>query len=157
MRSTEFAWAAWGIPLVAVAGSWTAGIVSDRLFAGRRAPVAAALYFVESLIILAAAYYASTVGLATMFLIMISFTANSTHSILGTAAAMDIGGRRLAGTAAGLIDSFQYYGGGLAGIVLGSIIQRFGWQAWFFSMCGFGFIGCLLMLSIFRVTSFRDE
>ena len=51
---------------------------------------------------------------AVVFLVLISFTANSTHSILGSAAPMDIGGRRMAGFASGVIDSFQYFGAALA-------------------------------------------
>ena len=39
------------------------------------------------------------INAAVLFLILISFTANSTHSLLGTAAAMDIGGRKMAGFA----------------------------------------------------------
>jgi len=41
------------------------------------------------------------VNAAVTFLVLIAFTANSTHSILGTAAAMDIGGRKMAGFASG--------------------------------------------------------
>jgi len=47
------------------------------------------------------------------FPVLISFTAHSTHSLHGTASAMDIGGRKMAGFASGLIDSFQYFGGRL--------------------------------------------
>ena len=53
---------------------------------------------------------------------LIAFTANSTHSILGTAAAMDIGGAKMAGFTSGLIDSFQYFGGSLAGFFLGELL-----------------------------------
>jgi OPA family glycerol-3-phosphate transporter-like MFS transporter len=147
LKSNEFAWAAYGIPLVAVLGSFTSGFVSDTLFKGRRAPVAAILYFVETIVILLATR-ASTLTSVTIFLILISFTVNSTHSILGTAAAMDIGGRRMSGTASGVIDSFQYYGGGLAGFFLGWLLERFGWGSWFFSLAGFGIGGGCLMLTI---------
>ena len=49
-----------------------------------------------------------------LFLVLIALTANSTHAIVGTAAPMDIGGRKMAGFASGVIDSFQYYGTALA-------------------------------------------
>src|SRR5207247_1341666 len=90
----------------------------------------------------------SSLMAVSVFLILISFTVNSTHSILGTAAAMDIGGRRMAGTASGVIDSFQYYGGGLAGYFLGWLLEKFGWGSWFLSLAGFGIIGGCLMLTI---------
>jgi len=60
--------------------------------------VALVLYFLETVIILLAAQFHSA-NAAIVFLLLISFTANSTHSILGSAAPMDIGGRRMAGFA----------------------------------------------------------
>jgi sugar phosphate permease len=154
LTSPEFAWAAYGIPLVAVLGALTAGFISDTIFKGRRAPVAAILYFAETVIILLATF-AHSLTAVTIFLILISFTVNSTHSILGTAAAMDIGGRRMAGTASGVIDSFQYFGGGLAGFLLGGMLEKYGWDYWFISLAGFGLIGGCLMLSIARHTHLR--
>ena len=78
---------------------------------------------------------------------LISFTANSTHSILGSAAPMDIGGRRMAGFALGLIDSFQYFGGSLAGWFLGHLLDK-SLGNYFYFLAPFGFIGGLLMLTI---------
>ena len=105
-QSTQFQLLAALIPFVASAGSLISGIISDKMFQGRRAPVAAVLYFLETVIILTAAQFHS-VNAAIFFLVLISLTANSTHSILGTAAAMDIGGAKMAGFASGVIDSFQ--------------------------------------------------
>jgi OPA family glycerol-3-phosphate transporter-like MFS transporter len=88
-ESAQFQLVAFSIPFVASAGSLVSGFISDKVFRGRRAPVAAALYFTEAAIILLAAQFDSA-NAAVVFLILISFTANSTHSILGTAAAMDL-------------------------------------------------------------------
>ena len=146
LESAQFQFLAFLIPLVASAGSLLAGYVSDTIFKGRRAPVAAILYFLETALILLAAQF-HTANAAVLFLILISFTANSTHSILGSAAPMDIGGRRFAGFALGLIDSFQYFGGSLAGYFLGSLLDKeLGY--YFYFMAPFGVIGGLLMLTI---------
>ncbi|MFL6589905.1 MAG: MFS transporter [Chthoniobacterales bacterium] len=134
------------IPLVASLGSLISGYISDLVFNGRRAPVAAGLYFLEAVIILAAAQFTSA-NTAVFFLILISFTANATHSLLGTAAAMDIGGARMVGFASGLIDSFQYFGGSLAGYFLGFLLDK-SWGYYFYFMAPFGVIGGLLMVSI---------
>lgn len=151
LNDARFKYLGIGIPLVASLGSLISGYISDTVFKGRRAPVAAVLYFLETAIILAAAQFTSA-NTAVLFLVLISLTANATHSILGTAAAMDIGGARMAGFASGLIDSFQYFGGSLAGLLLGRLLdQSWGW--YFYFMAPFGVIGGLLMLSIFgRVT-----
>ncbi len=123
LQSAQFQWLGFLIPFVASAGSLTSGYMSDILFKGRRAPVAAGIYFLETAIILLAAQF-HTANAAVVSLVLISLTANSTHSILGTAAAMDIGGRKNSGFVSGVIDSFQYFGGSLAGYVLGKLLDR---------------------------------
>jgi OPA family glycerol-3-phosphate transporter-like MFS transporter len=144
MKSNQFQWLGFLIPFVASAGSLASGYMSDILFKGRRAPVAAGLYLLETTIILLAAQFHS-VNAAITFLVLISLTANSTHSILGTAAAMDIGGRKSAGFVSGVIDSFQYFGGSLAGYFLGSLLDKSPGN-YFYFMAPFGVIGGLLML-----------
>jgi OPA family glycerol-3-phosphate transporter-like MFS transporter len=146
LNSAQFKLLAFLIPFVASAGSLTAGYVSDGLFKGRRAPVAALLYFLETTIILLAAQFHSA-NAAIVFFVLISFTANSTHSILGSAAPMDIGGRRMAGFALGVIDSFQYFGGSLAGHYLGKLLDK-SLGNYFYFMAPFGMIGGILMLTI---------
>ena len=146
-NSAQFQWLGFLIPVVASAGSLISGYVSDLAFQGRRAPVAAGLYFIETAVILLAAQF-HTANAAVVFLVLISFTANSTHSILGTAAAMDIGGPKMAGFASGVIDSFQYFGGSLAGYFLGMLLDK-SWDYYFYFMAPFGVIGGLLMLTIF--------
>lgn len=143
-HSAEFQFLGFLIPFVASLGSLVSGFVSDLLFHGKRAPVAAGLYFIETVIILLAAQFHSAQA-AVIFLVLISFTANATHSLLGTAAAMDIGGRRMAGFSSGLIDSFQYFGGSLAGLLLGRLLDH-SWGTYFYFMAPFGIIGGTLML-----------
>jgi OPA family glycerol-3-phosphate transporter-like MFS transporter len=79
--------------------------------------------------------------------IVIAFTVNSTHSLLGPAAAMDIGGRKMAGFASGVIDSFQYFGASVALKLLGWLLDK-NWDYYFYFMAPFGIIGGLLMFSI---------
>ena len=146
LKSTSFKFLAFLIPFIASVGSLTSGYVSDIFFKGRRAPVAALLYFTETVIILAAAPFHTSIA-AIVSLVLISFTANSTHSILGSAAPMDIGGRKMAGFALGLIDSFQYFGGSLAGYFLGRLLDT-GLGSYFYFMVPFGFIGGMLMLFV---------
>lgn len=147
------------MPLVAVAGSFGAGIVSDKIFKGHRSPVAMSLYFLETTVILTAALviYGGWVGptpggifLGCLFLILVALTANSTHSIVGTAAPMDIGGRKMAGFASGVIDSFQYYGTAIALPLTGWLIDRYGWGVWYPIMATFGAIGGCAMLMVMR-------
>ncbi|MDP9290929.1 MAG: MFS transporter, partial [Verrucomicrobiota bacterium] len=153
-QSAQFQFLGFLIPFVASAGSLLSGYVSDTIFNGRRAPVAAGLYFVETAIILCAAQFHG-VNAAVIFLVLISFTANATHSILGTAAAMDIGGARMAGFASGVIDSFQYFGGSLAGYFLGKLLDK-SWDHYFYFMAPFGILGGILMLTILNRVSLKS-
>lgn len=157
--SSAVAWTFFLMPMVAVFGSFTAGWVSDKFFKGHRSPVAMSLYFFESVVILCAAMviYLGVVGptpsgifLGCLFLVLVSLTANSTHAIVGAAAPMDIGGRRMAGFAAGVIDSFQYYGSAIALPITGRLIDKYGWGVWYPTMAAFGFIGGFAMLMVMR-------
>jgi OPA family glycerol-3-phosphate transporter-like MFS transporter len=138
------------MPFVAVFGSLSSGVISDKLFNGHRAPVAMGLYLFQSLIALIAAVtiFSGVVGptalgvfLGCLFLVLISLAVNSTHSLLGTAAAMDIGGRKMAGFASGVIDSFQYFGAAIALPATGWLIDKYGWGVWYPTMTVFGLAG----------------
>lgn len=134
------------IPFVASAGSLLSGFISDRFFQGRRAPVAMGIYILEVLVILCAAQARSTTAIVIAF-VAISFTANSTHSLLGPAAAMDIGGRKAAAFASGVIDSFQYFGAGIGLKLLGYLLDT-SWDYYFYFMAPFGVVGALFMWKI---------
>lgn len=145
------------MPLVAVFGSLSAGLISDKVFKGHRSPVGMGLYFLETVIILIAAgvIASGVVGptpggifLGCLFLVLIALTCNSTHAIIGTAAPMDIGGRKMAGFASGVVDSFQYYGTAVALPVTGWLLDRYGWGLWYPIMASFGFIGGCAMLAV---------
>src|SRR5204863_8157657 len=51
LKSVQFQWLGFLIPFVASMGSLASGYISDMFFKGRRAPVAAGLYFLETAII----------------------------------------------------------------------------------------------------------
>jgi sugar phosphate permease len=157
------AWTLAIMPMAAVAGSLVSGWISDRFCKGHRSPVAMSLYFLEAVVIGFAAMLLmkglvgpTPAGILTGcgILIMISLTANSTHSIVGAAAPMDIGGKKMAGFAAGVIDSFQYYGGALSLFVTGRVLDatkaEHGWLFWYVIMAGFGVLGGIAMLMVMR-------
>jgi sugar phosphate permease len=157
------AWTLAIMPMAAVAGSLASGWVSDKFCRGHRSPVAMSLYFLEAVVIGFAALLLmkglvgpTPAGILTGcgILIMIALTANSTHSIVGAAAPMDIGGKKMAGFAAGVIDSFQYYGGAISLFLTGRVIdatrEEHGWLFWYVIMAGFGVLGGISMLLVMR-------
>ena len=121
------------------------------------------LYFLEAVVIGIAAVILlkglvgpTTAGIIAgcVILLLIALTANSTHSIVGAAAPMDIGGKKMAGFAAGVIDSFQYYGAALSLIITGRVLDatkaEYGWTFWYAIMAGFGVIGGVSMFLVMR-------
>jgi len=135
------------IPVAASGGSLLSGWISDRFFHARRAPVAAFIYFLQVGITFIAAQVTST-NWTLVMVVLIAFTVNSTHSLLGPAAAMDIGGRKMAAFASGVIDAFQYYGAALAIKGLGWVLDNYGWDYYFYYQVPFGILGGILMYSI---------
>jgi len=144
---------------VAILGSVGAGIISDKVFKGARSPVAMRLYFIEATVISCAALamFAGLIKpgplgifLGGMFLVLTSLTVNSTHSIVGAAAPMDIGGKKMAGFATGVIDSFQYYGSALSLFLFGKMFAKYGWSAWYPLMVMFALSGGLCMFMVMR-------
>jgi OPA family glycerol-3-phosphate transporter-like MFS transporter len=149
----------YAVPLVAVVGSLLSGIISDKFFKGHRSPVAMGLYFLQAVVIGLAALviYSGVVGptpagirLGCTFLILISLMVNSTHSLVGAAAPMDIGGRKMAGFASGVIDSFQYFGMMVFLPATGWLIDKYGWGVWYPTMALFGIVGGIAMLLVMR-------
>ncbi len=146
-------------PLIAVAGSFISGVVSDKVFDGRRSPVAMGLYFMTAIVCAIAAITQLAgliqpnglgITLSCLSLILVSFSVNATHSLVGTAAPMDIGGRRMAGFASGVIDSFQYYGPAIVLPLVGWLIDQYGWVTWYPTMILFGIVGGFAMLFVMR-------
>ena len=157
------AWTLAIMPMAAVAGSLASGWFSDKFCSGHRSPVAMVLYFLEAAVISFAAFLLikgmvgpTPAGILTgcIILVMIALTANSTHSIVGAAAPMDIGGKKMAGFAAGVIDSFQYYGAALSLLITGRVLDatkaEHGWLFWYVIMAGFGVLGGISMLLVMR-------
>lgn len=156
------------LPLLASAGSLGSGIISDKLFNGRRAPVATVLYALQAAciglaMVMSEGMFEASAVIAAVVILGIHVGCNATHSILGTAAAMDLGGRKMAGFASGVIDSFQYFGAMLAGFGLGALLDMFATKGselpqgmsaatadfhptvWFACMLPWGLLGTLLM------------
>jgi OPA family glycerol-3-phosphate transporter-like MFS transporter len=156
---TVFLTLGFGVPLLAVVGSFVSGWVSDKFFKGQRSPVAMALYFGQSVFIGICALVIHTgavsrtaggILLGCAFLCLISLLVNSTHSLVGAAAPMDIGGKKMAGFASGVIDSFQYFGAAITLPVTGWLLDKYGWGTWYPSMACFGIIGGCAMLMVMK-------
>lgn len=145
------------MPFMGVFGSFLSGWISDKFYSGHRGPVASKLYFMAAATLLLGAFLiemnSSSVLLAGAVLLGVAFPINATHSIIGSAAPMDIGGKKMAGFAAGVIDSFQYYGAAVAMPLVGRLIDKYGWSAWLPSMAVFCVLGGFSMIALTKKKS----
>jgi OPA family glycerol-3-phosphate transporter-like MFS transporter len=138
-----------GITVGGIAGALLCGVLSDRVFGSRRAPVAFLFYGGQIVALTAlgmagSSYVASAlVGFACMWIFGV-------HGMLSGTASMDFGGKRAAATAAGLLDGVQYVGSGLVGVGLGWLLDRYHWAIWPYALIPFSVIGGALMLKLWN-------
>lgn len=152
-NSFAFQLRALALPVAATLGAFAAGLMSDKLFHSRRGPPTALMYFAQFVLLLMFYYYPGGEFALAIYLILISFFVNGPHSLLGGAAAMDFGGRKAAGSAAGMVDAAQYIGAGIVQPVVGGVIDRYGWGGWSISLAGFALIGGILMTTMWNKTA----
>ena len=145
--------AAWGTALAGIAGGFTFGIASDRVFNGRRAPVIA-FGFVGMVATLLVFGTLDLLGagpwLAAAMIVVLAFFVNGAHGMVGGAASMDFGGKKAAATAAGMFDGMQYLASALVGVGVGALLDTWGWHAWLWAPIPFALVGAGLMATMWN-------
>lgn len=135
------------IAMGATAGPALCGIISDKLFNGRRAP-AALVFFIAQAAVLAALGRATDPIHAIICLGLASAASFGIHALLCGAAAMDAGGRRSAATVSGVLDGFHHAAGGLAVLLVAIFVNRHGWGAWTATLIPFSLAGALTTFAL---------
>jgi OPA family glycerol-3-phosphate transporter-like MFS transporter len=128
-----------GIP-----GTLLCGLISDKVFKGRRAP--ATIIYMVLVLIAVLVYWKNPPGniwIDNAALIAIGFLIYGPVMLIGVQA-LDLVPKKAAGTAAGLTGLFGYMGGALfANIAIGLVVDKWGWDG------GFEVIVAACVLSIF--------
>jgi OPA family glycerol-3-phosphate transporter-like MFS transporter len=115
-------------PASGVVAALVVGALSDRFGPGRRAPVMAASLAVVVILVLVLAHGGVRSPAGSVILIGgVGLFLLGPYSLLAGALALDASGKRGAATAAGIIDGAGYLGASAAGVVVGSIADRWGW------------------------------
>jgi OPA family glycerol-3-phosphate transporter-like MFS transporter len=143
------AWTGTAITLGGIVGGILCGVLSDKVFQSRRAPVAFLFYLgqIASLVVL------GRVGtpLAAAFMVGVScMWIFGVHGMLSGTASADFGGKKAAATATGILDGVQYLASGLTGFGLGWLLKTYHWGVWTWALVPFSAIGALLMLTIWN-------
>jgi len=138
-------------PVAGCAGALTTGWLSDKLFGGRRAPLAALFLAATGGLVMAFNYLIQTGSpLAILAMAGAGYTICGANVMIIVSAPMDLGTRKAAAAATGFIDGMGYIGAGIQGIVTGFLVDRFGWSAGlaFWIVCAF--LGAGLMATLWN-------
>jgi OPA family glycerol-3-phosphate transporter-like MFS transporter len=136
-------------PLLGCLGTLFAGWYSDRRLDGRRGPIIAVMLVGLTLSLaglswvdpLAAAIHVERGILGVALVAASGFFLLGPYSMVGGGVvALDFGGRRTAGTAAGLLDSAGYFAATLGGFGVAQLVTSRGWGTTFLSMAVLSFV-----------------
>ncbi len=122
LTDAQASWASTGFDLMGIPGVFFAGWLSDTFFSSRRGEVA--LILISAMTVACGALYAfagSGVVVVASLLTVIGFTLFGPDALLTGAGAMDIGSRRSATFAAGVISGFGSMGSVLQELVIGKM------------------------------------
>jgi OPA family glycerol-3-phosphate transporter-like MFS transporter len=138
-----------GVTVGGILGALLCGVLSDKVFGSRRAPVAFFFYLTQIVALMALGVARSAV-VAVVLVGLSCLSIFGVHGMLSGTASMDFGGKRAAATAAGLLDGVQYLGSGLVGFGLGALLDRYRWGIWPHALVPFSLIGAVLMLRLWN-------
>ena len=139
-----------GFELAGMIGAIGAGWVSDKVFKGRRGPLAAI-----SMLLLGCAVFAlwkipPTYPMVDAVLLISAGILVYGPQLLVPVAAADFATKKAASTATGLTGMFGYVGSALTGVGTGVIVDKYGWDGGFLFFTAAAIIGMLLFLSFWK-------
>lgn len=120
------------LPLFGIAGTICAGIISDRIFKGQRAPVNL-IYLIGVAICLVLLKF-NTISNADFVLIaLIGAFTYGPQMMIGGLCAVESSSKKVASAASGFTGSFGYLGAFLSAVGSGYMVDNFGWNGalWF--------------------------
>jgi len=142
----ETGWAYFLYEWAGIPGTILAGIISDKWFDGKRAPVS--IGYMVLVLISVVVYWLNPAGypmIDNLALIAIGFLIYGPVMLIGVHA-LDLVPKTAAGTAAGFTGLFGYVGGAVtANIAIGYAVDSFGWDAGFYILIAACIFSILLM------------
>lgn len=138
-----------GIP-----GTLLCGLISDKVFKGKRAP--ASIIYMVLVFVAVLVYWLNPAGnplVDNVALIAIGFLIYGPVMLIGVHA-LDLVPKKAAGTAAGLTGLFGYLGGALfANIAMGLVVDHLGWNGGFIVLLA----SCILSIILIGMTWMQEK
>ena len=139
-----------GFEFLGIPGSLLAGVLSDRVFHGRRAPVCVLFMLITAAGL--ALFYMVPPGhpwLDTATLSLVGFAVYGPQFLVGLLV-VDLASPKAAATAIGLTGIFGYAGSALSGVGIGYCVDHAGWRGGFICFIAAALIGSVLALPLWR-------
>jgi len=147
--STLFWYAGTGITIGGIVGGLLAGSMSDYFFQSRRPPVAFIFYLLQAVSLVALGWVTSDF-MACVGIGVVCAWIFGVHGMLSGTASMDFGGGKGAASAAGMLDGIQYVASGITSVLMGWLIDTYGWNVWIYAIVPFSIIGALIMTRLWN-------
>jgi len=124
------------LPLVGIAGTICAGLISDKIFKGKRAPVNL-IYLVGVVCCLVLLKFNSINALDFVFIGLLGAFTYGPQMMIGGLCAVESSSKKVASAATGFTGTFGYVGAVLSATGTGFMVDKFGWNGalvfWIFS------------------------
>lgn len=124
------------LPLFGIAGTIFAGIISDRIFKGKRAPVNL-IYLIGVAVCFVMLQYNTVSKLDYVLIALIGAFTYGPQMMIGGLCAVESSSKKVASAATGFTGSFGYLGAVLSATGTGFMIDKFNWEGalwyWVFS------------------------
>ena len=137
--------------LAGIGGAVFAGVISDRMFHGRRAPIVVVMM---SLLAVAAYFYGSVSALGRVpniaAIAVIGFLIYGPDTVASGAGSVDFGTKRAAAAAAGFVNGLGSIGAAFSGVAIGYVSRTYGWTAVFNLFAPLSLAGALLMATMWN-------
>lgn len=149
------------LPLVGIVGTVCAGLVSDKLFKGKRAPVNL-IYLVGVIICIIALKFNTISALDYVIIGLLGAFTYGPQMMIGGLCAVESSSKKVASAATGFTGTFGYIGAFLSATGTGFLVDKLGkngvenWNGAIYFWLASGII-CLIICTILAIEEYRKE
>ncbi|MBP3924396.1 MFS transporter [bacterium] len=143
------------LPLVGIVGTICAGLVSDKLFKGKRAPVN--LIYLIGVVVCLVLLKFNTISMLDFVLIgLLGAFTYGPQMMIGGLCAVESSSKKVASAATGFTGTFGYIGAVFSATGTGFMVDKFGWNGaiafWLFSA-----VVCIVICSILAIDEYKKK
>ena len=149
------------LPLVGIVGTMCAGVISDKLFKGKRAPVNL-IYLVGVILAIIALKFNTIVSLNYVIIGLLGAFTYGPQMMIGGLCAVESSSKKVASAASGFTGTFGYIGAFLSATGTGFLVDKLGkngtqnWDGAIYFWLASGII-CLIICSILAIDEYKKS